>query len=158
MTQASSSGQWLGKIAGTNAGYCVLNIDPDRPFQGIVQVEDGVLSFSALLTLAFTERAFTGSLSNFAAQPQPPAGVPPTAQLPKSGIVNGTIDGETLTATWQTDVGTLGTVFLSGESLRRLGLPTRSCHGSRFENGRSMRQGSIPLSYSAAIHPPWKPS
>lgn len=112
MTQASSSGQWLGRIAGTNAGYCVLNIDPDRPFQGIVQVEDGVLPFSALLTLAFTERAFTGSLSNFAAQTQPPAGVPPTVQLPKSGIVNGTIDGETLTATWQTNVGTLGTVSL----------------------------------------------
>lgn len=112
MTQASSSGQWLGKIAGTNVGYCVLNIDPDRPFHGIVQVEDGVLPFSALLTLAFTERAFTGSLRNFAAQPQPPTGVPPIAQLPKSGIVNGTIDGETLTATWQTDVGTLGTVFL----------------------------------------------
>jgi len=110
MIESSPSGQWLGAIAGTNTGYCVLNIDPDRPLQGIVQVDDAVLPFSALLTLTFTERTFTGSLGNFAAQT--PVGAPPAAQLPKSGIVNGTIDGETLTATWQTDVGTLGTVSL----------------------------------------------
>lgn len=112
MTQVSSSGQWLGTISGTNAGYCVLNIDSDRPLQGTVQVDDPVQPFSAHLTLAFTERAFTGSLSDFSVQSQSTAGASPAAQLPKSGIVSGTIVGETLTGTWQTDVGTLGTIFL----------------------------------------------
>lgn len=112
MTQVPSAGQWLGTISRPTTGYCVVNIDADRPLQGVVQVDDAIQPFSAQLALAFTDRALTGSLSHFSAQSQSTAGASPPVQLPNSGVVSGTIEGQIFTATWHTDVGTLGTVSL----------------------------------------------
>jgi hypothetical protein len=108
MLPQSFSGQWIGEITGTSSGYCVINVDPDRPNVGIVQVHDAQ-PFFAQLDFTVTEDAFAGSLSNFSPAPAPDG--QPT-NLPRSGSVNGNIRGDVLTGTWQTSLGTNGTVVL----------------------------------------------
>lgn len=110
---AALAGQWIGRIDGTNTGRCILNIDPDRPRIGVVQVLDQLLPFSVhLVDLVCDGSELRGLLAGFffpaLAGPNPPTGV----QVATTGIVEGKIAGDLLTAKWGTDVGTSGTVSL----------------------------------------------
>src|SRR5262245_55058358 len=103
------AGQWMGKMAGTNQGYLMLSIDPDRPTVGWLQVNDPQQCFTANFTLPQSGSTITGNLTNFHTQTY---GTNPGITLPQTCAVSATINGNNLTGSWQTDVQTQGTFGL----------------------------------------------
>src|SRR5262245_45006161 len=109
---ATAVGQWLGRFEGTNTGLCFLNVDPDQPLRGTLQVFDAAPPFSAVLNLGLDGSALRGTLSDFILQPLPNSPAPIPEQSPTSASIEGSIDRGALTARWRTNVGTSGTVAL----------------------------------------------
>lgn len=102
------SGQWFGRIDGTNEGFAVLNIDRDRPTVGHLHVWDSQVPFNAMAEFSTGDGALVGALREYSA-PNLPSG----AQLPKEGKFNVTAQElERLEGSWETDLGTSGRFWL----------------------------------------------
>lgn len=98
-------GQWVGQLYGTNSWYMMLNVDRDRPNQLSVQVDDPQQPFSAEGDIAVTGTTVNGTLNRFT-----PRGhlLPPGFRLPQSAKFSGTVKGDRLTGTWESDIETHG--------------------------------------------------
>lgn len=102
-------GQWLGQIAGTNAGYAMLNVDRDRPTLGALQVDDPRQPFSMFVTFSGTKSRFSGTLGEAFAH----GAVAESVRLPKTGEISAALQGDRLLGAWSTDVATSGTFELT---------------------------------------------
>ncbi|MFI5395777.1 MAG: FRG domain-containing protein [Candidatus Binatia bacterium] len=102
-------GQWIGQIQGTNSGYALLNVDGDRPGKGCLQVDDPQQPFSSQVAFSIAGSTVTGSLAGFFPQDRAAQGI----VLPRNGNLSGTLQGDRLTGTWQTELATQGTFELT---------------------------------------------
>lgn len=101
-------GQWIGEIEGTNNADAIINIDMDRPLIGSLLVNDTAgLPFAADISLDLKEGTVLGKLDNF----YPYGKVAKDARVPTTGQFAGTLDGNRLGGTWETDINTNGTFF-----------------------------------------------
>lgn len=111
-------GQWLGKISGTNNGLIMLNIDADRPNEGVLSLyerDPSKLSLLMNISIVASGEKFIGTLGGFQPYPHPidqKAYDTILPQLPKSGSVEFDIDGSILKGVWITDIGTGGDIRL----------------------------------------------
>ena len=108
-TNLTLAGQWMGKMAGTNEGYFMLSIDPDRPTVGWLQVNDAQQPFAAHMTFTQSGLTINGNLTNFHTQTY---GTNPEINSPQTCTVSATLEGKTLTGSWATNVETQGTFSL----------------------------------------------
>lgn len=107
-------GQWVGKISGTNTGRLILNIDRDRPFEGVLAIADDdpqKVSALAFVQLRVDGEKLEGALTQF----YPARSGLNTDQLreaadalPKHGSMSGKISNDKIEGSWQTDIHTKG--------------------------------------------------
>lgn len=107
-------GQWIGKISGTNEGRIILNIDRDRPYQGILSISDDSsdrVPAHANVRLNTTGTELSGVLSQFVPAIYGASSelyVAAQGALPKSGILSGRINDNKIDGTWETNIQTKG--------------------------------------------------
>lgn len=107
-------GQWIGFMSGTNNGQVTLNIDRDRPYQGVITIADNdenKVSMYAHVDLSVDGDHLSGTLRGFSAlgkywNIQNDASSRDV--LPRNGKISGKIINGDMIGEWSTDTGTKG--------------------------------------------------
>lgn len=100
-------GQWLGSVTAATPGFAMLNIDPDRPQAGLLQVAGSSVSVSVTLEFQRSGDRIDGNLLGFVAHDKADG-----FTLPTKGEFGGVLDlnSQTLrmSGSWSTDASTKG--------------------------------------------------